>query len=108
MLRKLKYVEYKSAAPPVAMKTTLSFVGKIRSALSDIEQKARDVEQKVKVYCPGYNIQVPPVFMQDGRLVTMLKVEGAGDYLPTYAGNLDIINSSCLELCEKIATTHFL
>ena len=95
------------AIPPVAMKTTLSFVGKIKSTLPEIEQKSRNVESKVKKYCSGYSIQVPPVFMQDGRLVMMLKVEGAGDYLPAYAGNLDIINCSCLELCEKIAATYY-
>lgn len=107
-VRKVKVIlNINPATPPVAMKTTLSFIGSTQTSPAGIEQAARAVEKKVRKYCPGYSIQVPPVIMQDGRLVTMLRVEGAGDYLPAYAGNLDIINCACLELCERISSTYY-
>ncbi|WP_413744852.1 hypothetical protein [Synechococcus sp. MIT S9451] len=95
------------ANPPVTMKTTLSMVGEMKYELDKIKSVAYQTQNLVQAYCPGYSIKVPPVFMNDGRLVTMLQVSGAGDYLPTYAGNLDIINSSCVELCEQISSNFF-
>ena len=95
------------ANPPVTMKTTLSLVGSTRATLPEIREVAERAKLDVQKYCPGYSFQVPPLFMQDGRLVTMLRVSGAGDYLPDYAGNLDIINCACLEICERISNTHY-
>ena len=40
---------------------------------------------------------------ENGRIVTMVKVEGLGDYLPEYAGNLDIINCAAIAMAEEYA-----
>ena len=40
--------------------------------------------------------------MKDDRLLIMIEVTGASDYLPSFAGNLDIINASCIQLCNSI------
>ena len=91
------------ANPPVNMKTTINLVGDTDYSLEELTSVARKVEASVREYCPGYSINIPPLFMSDGRLVTMVQIQGAGDYLPTYAGNIDIINSACVKLCEEIA-----
>jgi len=58
--------------------------------------------KKVQQYVPGYRLKVPPQF--DGNKVTMIvEVEGAGDYLPVYSGNLDIETSAALAVAEGIA-----
>jgi acetaldehyde dehydrogenase len=44
---------------------------------------------------------VPPVYEQD-RIVVMVRVTGLGDYLPSYAGNLDIINCAAIATAEQM------
>jgi len=56
-------------------------------------------------YVPGYEILVPPT-VEGNRVVTTIKVRGAGDYLPQYAGNLDIINCAAISMAELIAQTN--
>ncbi len=58
--------------------------------------------KEVARYVPGYRIKNGPVF--DGRRVSVfLEVEGLGDYLPKYAGNLDIMTAAALRTGELFA-----
>jgi acetaldehyde dehydrogenase len=57
---------------------------------------------QLKSYVPGYGLVVPPT-IEGGRVVTTIKVVGAGDYLPQYAGNLDIINCAAIAMAEMVA-----
>ena len=41
--------------------------------------------------------------VNDGILILSVRVKGAGDYLPSYAGNLDIINCSAIKVVERLA-----
>ena len=62
------------------------------------EKRLAEIQQ----YVPGYQLRVPPLV--DGNKVTVIiQVEGAGDFLPKYSGNLDIINSAAISVAEKIA-----
>jgi acetaldehyde dehydrogenase len=61
-----------------------------------------DVLRTVRQYVPGYRLKYDPIF-DDRRVTIMVEMEGAGDYFPKYAGNLDIMTSAALAAGEAIA-----
>jgi len=72
-----------------------------------------EMEADVQKYVPGYRLKNPPV-IEEGpfhtpggvvphRAVVLLEVQGAGDYLPPYAGNLDIMTAAAQRVGEAIA-----
>jgi len=90
------------ADPPIHMQTTVS--AKVKSAdLDKLRPVIENIVATIRKYVPGYEMIVPPVFEQN-RIVVMVKVTGLGDYLPSYAGNLDIINCAAIAMAEEIAT----
>jgi acetaldehyde dehydrogenase len=106
------------AEPPVIMRDTVyCFVAQrgeaVRAAI--VESVARMVED-VRGYVPGYRLKQAPVFddvalaipgsmSAEGTKVTVfLEVEGAGHYLPKYAGNLDIMTSAAQRVGERLVT----
>jgi acetaldehyde dehydrogenase len=58
--------------------------------------------EEIQRYIPGYELIVAPK-LDNGRIVTMVRVVGRGDYLPAYAGNLDIINCAAIAVAEAYA-----
>lgn len=66
-----------------------------------IKEKVKDKVLKIQQYVPGYNLIVEP-FWENGRITTTIEVIGSGDYLPKYAGNLDIITSAAIEVAKNI------
>ncbi|HWR30556.1 MAG TPA: acetaldehyde dehydrogenase (acetylating), partial [Negativicutes bacterium] len=62
------------------------------------------VIKKIQGYVPGYRVKTTPQFNTEKKMVMMqTEVEGAGDYLPSYAGNLDIINQAAIAVAERFA-----
>ena len=58
--------------------------------------------ENVQQFVPGYKLKNGPIF--DGNKVSIfLEVEGLGDYLPKYAGNLDIITAAATNIAEQMA-----
>jgi len=91
------------AHPPIDMQTTI--YAKIANPdLPTIQGAVNAMVEKIKQYVPGYQLILPPT-LQDNKIVATVKVVGAGDYLPQYAGNLDIINCAAIAMAELIAKT---
>lgn len=90
------------AKPAVIMRDSI-FVAVPR----DVDQQAvadsvRAMEAEVQQYVPGYRLTADPQF-DEGRVAIFVQVEGAGDYLPSYAGNLDIMTAAAAKVGEEIA-----
>lgn len=92
-----------SAEPPVNMRNTVYALIDAPD-MPKICAEIRTMEQQIKKYVPGYHLLYDPVY-ENGRLTVAVEVIGLGDYLPRYAGNLDIITCASIEIAEKYATT---
>jgi len=99
------------ADPPIMMRNTIYAL--LQS--DDVDEQAivdsvEEMVTSVQTYVPGYRLKNPPVFDQrdtpEGRktmVAVLLEVTGAGDYLPAYAGNLDIMTASARQVGEVFA-----
>lgn len=89
------------ANPPILMRDTIYC--EVKKMDEHVVQGAiMDMVEKVKAYVPGYKLRQSPIF--DGNRVTIfVEIEGAGDYFPTYAGNLDIMTAAAVRVGEDFA-----
>jgi acetaldehyde/propanal dehydrogenase len=70
--------------------------------VAEIEASVQAMLEDVQKYVPGYRLVNGPVV--DGNRVSIyLEVEGLGDYLPKYAGNLDIMTAAAARTAEMFA-----
>jgi acetaldehyde dehydrogenase len=89
------------AEPPVMMCNTIYTIVKNpdeKAIKEAVEKRVKEVQQ----YVPGYRLRVPPI-IEGNKVTVIIQVEGAGDFLPKYSGNLDIINSAAIAVAEKLA-----
>jgi acetaldehyde dehydrogenase len=91
------------ALPCVFMQTTVMVHLPEGQALEPIRESIARVTEKVRAYVPGYELLVGPL-IENQRLIVTVKVSGLGDYLPKYAGNLDIINCAAIAAAEHYAS----
>lgn len=91
------------AEPPIIMRNTVyALVDEKAMDEEKIAKSVIEMVEKVNSYVPGYRLRTEPIF--DGNKVTVfLEVEGAGHYLPTYAGNLDIMTAAAVKVAEEFA-----
>jgi acetaldehyde dehydrogenase len=108
------------ADPPVLMRNTVYCLVDGDVDHLAIEKSIESMVDKVRCYVPGYRLKQPPQFEtfsaenplyipETGkfigtRVTVLLEVTGAADYLPAYAGNLDIMTSAAKATAERIAT----
>lgn len=91
------------AEPPLMMTNTILVKVKDSSVSAEkITASINDMVSDLKAYVPGYQLRVPPIVDGD-KVSVIVQVEGQGDFLPNYSGNLDIINSAAVAAAEKIA-----
>ena len=96
------------AEPPLMMRDTI-FCAIPEGADTDaIEASIDDVVAGVQSYVPGYRLRQRPQFEpgepnRPPRVAIFIEVEGAGDFLPAYAGNLDIMTAAASKVGEAIA-----
>ena len=91
------------AEPCVNMQTTL-FAQVPKPDMPALQDGIDLMVEQIQRYVPGYSLVVAPTY-ENGRVVIMVKVQGLGDYLPRYAGNLDIINCAAIAAAEQLAHT---
>lgn len=92
------------AEPPLVMRDTIYCSLPENYNKDAITKSIYDMESFVQSYVPGYRQISDPQFT-DGRIAIFIEVEGAGDFLPRYAGNLDIMTASAVKVGEEIVKT---
>jgi acetaldehyde dehydrogenase len=101
------------ADPPILMRNTVFCALPEGYDEDAITRSVTDMVAKVAEYVPGYRLKNEPVFEREhyrtpggdvpARVVVLLEVEGAGDYFPPYAGNLDIMTASAVRVGTALA-----
>jgi acetaldehyde dehydrogenase len=89
------------ADPPILMRDTVYCQIPEVADHEAIRDAIAAMAERVAGYVPGYRLRTDPVF-DNGRVTIFLEVEGAGDYLPSYAGNLDIMTSAAVQVGEEL------
>ncbi len=107
------------AEPPLIMRDTVYCLAAEEADQEEIAQSIADMVREVQLYVPGYRLKQAVQFQHIGsnrplripgegdhtglKVSVFLEVEGAAHYLPSYAGNLDIMTSAALRTAERIA-----
>ena len=101
------------AEPPILMRNTVFCALGDGYDPGEVSEAVEAMVRSVAAYVPGYRLKADPVFEEDlfrtpggdvkTRVVTLLEVEGAADFFPPYAGNLDIMTASAVRVAEALA-----
>ena len=90
------------AEPPLIMRDTVHCLTETTPDQARITESIQAMVKEVQKYVPGYKLVNGPVF--DGNRVSVfMEVEGLGDFLPKYAGNLDIMTAAAARTAEMFA-----
>ena len=89
------------AFPCINMQTTI-FAKTDFLDIKALNKELNPIVEEIQRYVPGYDIISKPIH-ENGRASIMIKVIGLGDYLPEYAGNLDIINCAAIAMAEEFS-----
>jgi len=95
------------AEPPLLMRDTIYCSIPPETDTDKVDRSIRDIVAEIQGYVPGYRLRSDPQFdtLEDGtgRVAVFIEVEGAGDFLPPYAGNLDIMTAAATQVGNVIA-----
>jgi acetaldehyde dehydrogenase len=99
------------AEPPILMRNTVYCGLRAPADPKAVSRSVEDMAARIAAYVPGYRIKGivyddDPTLMPGrsiaGRITVLLEVSGNGDYLPPYAGNLDIMTASAMRVGEAM------
>ncbi len=90
------------ADPAMIMRNTIYCMTEGEPNQEKITESLMDMIEKVQKYVPGYRLVNGPVF-EGNKVAVFMEVAGLGDYLPTYAGNLDIMTAAACRTAEMYA-----
>ncbi|ALS20460.1 acetaldehyde dehydrogenase (acetylating) [Paenibacillus naphthalenovorans] len=91
------------AEPPILMRDTVyALVAEEQLDEDKIKDSIHAMVKSVQSYVPGYRLRTEPIF-EGNKVTVFLEVEGAGDYLPKYSGNLDIMTAAAVKVAEELA-----
>jgi acetaldehyde dehydrogenase len=90
------------ADPPIMMKNTVFAAVPEHVDREAIQASIEEAVAGVQQYVPGFRLKTEPVF-DEGRVTVFIEVEGAGAYLPKYAGNLDIETAAAVRVGQEYA-----
>jgi acetaldehyde dehydrogenase (acetylating) len=100
------------AEPPITMRNTIyTLCLDLDAPQDEIRKSIQSIGREIQKYVPGYKVTIDPIFDECTtkwfgktlRVETKIQVEGAGDYLPKYSGNLDLQNSAAVAIAERFA-----
>ncbi len=99
------------ADPPIIMRDTIFCSLPPDADRDKIDRSIRQMVESVQSYVPGYRLRADPQFDEVpdsqggtiGRVAVFVEVEGAGDFLPPYAGNLDIMTAAAARVGDELA-----
>ena len=99
------------ADPPITMRDTIFCSLPDDADHGKVEDSIRQMVESVSTYVPGYRLRSDPQFDEvpdgrggtTGRVAIFVEVEGAGDFLPPHAGNLDIMTAAAAKVGDEIA-----
>ena len=89
------------ALPPIEMKTSILVKINDIKDLTKTSEEIKSISNETRRYIPGYK-NIIPLISVGNKYISQIQVQGTGDYLPTYAGNLDIINCAAIEVIKKL------
>jgi len=93
------------AEPPILMRNTIYGIVEETDPVK-LERSIERMLTRIKEYVPGYRLRAKPLIedVPDGKkkVTLFVEVEGAGDYLPKYAGNLDMMTSAAVKVGDEI------
>ena len=92
------------AEPPLVMRCTVHCLTRDEPERERVLESIDAMVADVRAYVPGYRLKNDVVFDRL-RISTYLEVEGQGDFLPSFAGNLDIMTAAAARTGEMLAET---
>ncbi|QIS17385.1 acetaldehyde dehydrogenase (acetylating) [Nocardia terpenica] len=98
------------AEPPMIMRDTIFCAIPADADTAAIAESVHRMVADIQQYVPGYRLLNEPQFDEPSvvsggmaKVSVFVEVEGAGDFLPPYAGNLDIMTAAATRVGEVIA-----